>query len=239
MNSQSSNERGTRNWRLPLFEITVVFFSMLGLTYITTSAELVGAGSIAIWGGIFVASVFMWRRGVRWSDYGLKFPKGRRAWASSLGFAVLAAISVVAMVSLVSFVLVKMGFDGADNSSDRYRFFLGKPYLFVSYLFGVIWVGAALGEELFMRGFILNRLADMFGHHKTGWAAAVLVQAVVFGMMHVSQGVPGIIATGMVGLVFGTYYVVSKKRLFPIILAHGLVNTIGMTAYYFSDGAIT
>ena len=53
-----------------------------------------------------------------------------------------------------------------------------------------------------MRGFVLNRLADMFGRGKAGWAVAMLVHAAIFGFLHAYQGLPGIIGTGVVALIF-------------------------------------
>ena len=239
MTAPSTNTATTESRLVPFFEVIVVFLAMLGFTWFAKNADLIGAGSIAIWGGIIVANVFMRRRRVSWPDYGLILPRGKRSWLKSVGLAVAAALTIIASMVVISLLLVKLGFNVADDGSDRFKFFLGRPQVFISYLVVVIWFGAAIGEELFMRGFIMNRLADLFGQSKLGWSLAVLVQAVVFGAMHISQGSAGMITTGLVGLLFGAYYVLSKKRLFPIILAHGLINTIGVTAYYLSDGTIT
>lgn len=38
-------------------ETLVVFLAMLGFTWITKSADLIGAGSIAIWGAIILATI--------------------------------------------------------------------------------------------------------------------------------------------------------------------------------------
>ena len=239
MTVSSNNTAPTESRLVPFFEVAIVFLAMLAFTWLAKSADLVAPGSVAIWGGIVVATVFMRGRGVSWADYGLTLPRGKTSWLKSVGLAVAAAITIIASMAVTSLLLIKLGFNIADEGSDRFKFFLGNPQMFISYLVVVIWFGAAIGEELFMRGFIMNRLADMFGQSKLGWSLAVLAQAIVFGAMHISQGSAGMITTGLVGLVFGTYYVISKKRLFPIILAHGLINTIGITAYYFSNGAIT
>jgi len=111
--------------------------------------------------------------------------------------------------------------------------------LFTGYLIVVIWLGAAVGEELLMRGLLLNRLADIFGHSSSCWIVAMIIHAAVFGMLHISQGIPGIMATGVVALIFGAACLFGKRKLFPVILAHGLINTISVTAYYVSDGLIT
>jgi len=111
--------------------------------------------------------------------------------------------------------------------------------LFVAYLVGVVWVGAAMGEELLMRGFVLNRLADLFGQGRLGWVLAMVVHAIFFGLLHIYQGVPGMVGTGVVALIFGSIYLLGKRQLMPVIIGHGLINTISLTAYYLSDGKIS
>lgn len=223
-----------------LAEVTFVFSAMLAMTWVTKSAELIGAGSIAIWGGIILATVFMRRRGVTWASYGLTLPGGLRAWARALGLATLLVVTIfVFMAFILEPVTTKLGLEEASGASDRFEFFLGKPLAFLGFILGVVWFGAALGEELFMRGFMLNRLADLFGRGRLGWSAALVIHAAIFGAMHAYQGLPGMIGTGFIGFIFGLFYLAGNRRLVPLILAHGIINTIGLTAYYISDGAIT
>lgn len=221
-------------------EIAFVFGSMLAITWAAKSADLIGAGSIAIWGGILIATPLMARRGVRWADYGLTLPHGRKAWAKTAGLALAVIVTIFASMALVIAPLsAKLGLVEAADASQRFEFFLGNPMAFLGFIIGVVWVGAALGEELFMRGFMLNRLADLFGQGRLGWAAALITHAVIFGAMHAYQGLSGMLATGFVGFIFGLYYITGGRRLMPLILAHGIINTVGLTAYYLSDGAIT
>ena len=107
--------------------------------------------------------------------------------------------------------------------------------IFISFLVGVIWFGAALGEELLMRGFLLNRLTDLFGKTKLGYFVALIVHAIIFGMLHSYQGVVGIITTTVIAIIFGLFYFATKRRLFPLILAHGIIDTISLTAFYLSN----
>lgn len=50
--------------------------------------------------------------------------------------------------------------------------------------------------------------------------------------MHASQGVSGVLLTGLVGAVFGYAYLRSNRNLWALILAHGLVDTWGVTTLY-------
>ena len=76
---------------------------------------------------------------------------------------------------------------------------------------------------LLFHGYILNRLADLFGTSKIGWSLALFFHAILFGWLHAYQGLPGIIGTAVVALIFGVIYLLAKRRLFPGILAHGLL----------------
>ena len=108
-----------------------------------------------------------------------------------------------------------------------------SPLSFISYLILIGWGAAAFGEELFFRGFVLNQIAQAWGSSKTGWGAALLLQAVIFGICHYSQGLAGITLTGLIGLSLGVFYVLAGRNLWCLILAHGAIDTISLTQTYF------
>ena len=192
-----------------------------------------------MWAGIIIATLFMKKRGVKWRELGMRLPQGKREWIINLSLALGSVIVVIAFMALVLDPLVnKLALETPPESHDRFAFFLGKPVVFISYLITVVWFGAALGEELLMRGFLLNRLADFFGKSKLAWSIALFIHAIIFGILHAYQGLPGIIGTAVVALIFGVIYLVSNRRLFPVILVHAIINTISLVAYYISDGAI-
>jgi len=228
-----------KNLRIVL-EIIAVLAVMSTAKWIADSFQITGAGSIAMWVGIIIAMFFMKRSDISFFSLGLRLPKGRREWIFNIALSLAGVIMVIIfMVFVLSPITAKLGLETPPESHDRFAFFLGKPMLFLGYLVLVVWIGAAMGEELLFRGFILNRLADLFGTSKLGWFFALFLHAILFGFLHAYQGIPGIIGAAAVALIFGVIYLVTKRRLFPVILAHGLLNTISLSAYYFSDGAIT
>ena len=99
-------------------------------------------------------------------------------------------------------------------------------------VFGV-WIGTALGEELFFRGIVLAKFQMLFGRGPIGAGLAAISQAIWFGAGHASQGLSGMILTGVIGLVFALYFLTRARRsLVPLMLVHGLVNTITLTIAY-------
>lgn len=94
------------------------------------------------------------------------------------------------------------------------------------------WTLAAVGEEVAYRGFILTRLQDACGESRGATAIAVLVSSVLFGLAHTEQGAVGVVATFCDGVLFSVLRLRMPGRLWAAVLAHGLSNTIGLTAYY-------
>lgn len=222
-----------------LLEILVVFTIMLSVKWVADRFQITGAGSFAIWTGIIIATFFMRREGIRWRDFGARLPKGIREWGYTILMTLLAIFLVAVILGVVvDPVLHKFGLEKPADVGDRFIFFLGKPMVFITYLVTVIWFGAALGEELLMRGFLLNRLVVFFGSTKLAWAISLIIQAAVFGSLHVYQGVYGMISTGVIGLVFGVVYLLAKRRLFPLFLAHLILNTISLVSFYVTGGVI-
>jgi membrane protease YdiL (CAAX protease family) len=91
----------------------------------------------------------------------------------------------------------------------------------------VSWTIAAFGEEMAYRGYVLNRLADLFGKNQIGWGIAVIISSVFFGLGHFYQGVVGIVETFVFGIVAAGLYLASKRNLWLPILFHGMNDTIG------------
>lgn len=79
-------------------------------------------------------------------------------------------------------------------------------------------VTAGIVEEIVFRGFVLWYLSLVMPL----WAA-VLVSSIAFGFGHSYQGPGGMLRTGLVGLVLGTFYVVSGSIWLPIV-AHVLLD---------------
>jgi membrane protease YdiL (CAAX protease family) len=93
-------------------------------------------------------------------------------------------------------------------------------------LFLVGWFAAAFGEEVVFRGFILPRLAGLFGAVNAGWWLAILLQAFVFGLLHSTY--LGMAVAALFGILYGTVFWLSGRQLWPVILAHALPDTISI-----------
>lgn len=69
---------------------------------------------------------------------------------------------------------------------------------------------------------------------------AIVCQSVGFGQQHLYyQGWAGAVATGATALISGVFYVVLKRNLWPLILSHGLANTLGLTLIFAGVQAVS
>jgi membrane protease YdiL (CAAX protease family) len=95
----------------------------------------------------------------------------------------------------------------------------------------IAWTSAGFGEEMLFRGFFLTRLEGLLGKTRLALMLAVVLQAMLFGLSHYKQGPSGILVTGMIGLVFGTFYA-RGRNLWPLIIAHGLMDAVSLVGLY-------
>jgi CAAX protease family protein len=175
--------------------------------------------------------VATWRmrvRGVSWKDLGLRKPKH---FGKTLGIS--AIIFVAVMIAIITFEIIKdqLPFSlSSDTSSESAvskfgdlkgnwtQFFLIIPF---------IWIESML-EELLDRGFLMNWLERLFSMTSFATAIAVVLQAAIFGFRHSNDLSERSITVGLIGLVMGIAYVKFGRNLWPLIIAHGILNTMSM-----------
>jgi membrane protease YdiL (CAAX protease family) len=97
----------------------------------------------------------------------------------------------------------------------------------------LVWTFAAFGEEIGYRGYLLTRAAEAGGRTAAAYWIGIVVVAILFGYGHYDKGPAGILDSGVAGLVLGAAYMLSGRNLWTCILAHGLIDTAGVTALFF------
>jgi membrane protease YdiL (CAAX protease family) len=97
----------------------------------------------------------------------------------------------------------------------------------------LVWTFAALGEEIGYRGYLLTRAAEVGGRTTAAYWIGIVVVAILFGYGHYYKGPAGILDSGVAGLILGAAYMLSGRNLWTCILAHGLIDTVGVTAVFF------
>lgn len=173
---------------------------------------------------ITLATVFLRREGKSWADLG--FPR-RISWLRFIGYTLAALLlTMLANGLIVTPALRAMDAPPSDISLLT-EAIEGNTLNFVVFMIFVVWGSAGFGEELIARGFLLDRFSRLFGT-----SMAVVAQAAVFGLAHSYQGLTGVVTIFVLALVFGAVYIKSGRNLWPVIAAHGLMDSLGVTAIY-------
>jgi len=73
----------------------------------------------------------------------------------------------------------------------------------------------------------MNRLAEITTGQGAAWATAVLVSSIVFGLVHFSWGIVGMVQTTLMGLALAASYLVVKRNLWVLIVAHAGIDREG------------
>lgn len=113
-----------------------------------------------------------------------------------------------------------------------------QPETLIGFLLDIVfnvWLITAIGEEFIFRGIILNRLRALFNNENNKFTIYLVsgLQAIWFGLAHQSQGISGILITGLIGFALGLYVIkFSKFGLWPLIVAHGVVDTAVLTIFF-------
>jgi membrane protease YdiL (CAAX protease family) len=112
-----------------------------------------------------------------------------------------------------------------------YDYLKGNLPMFLLSLAGV-YIGSSFGEEVVYRGFLINRIAEIGNRSKPMWFIAIIISSVIFGLAHFQWDIIGIFQTSLTGLVLSTAYVLTKRNLLVLILAHVYLDTLLLLPLY-------
>jgi membrane protease YdiL (CAAX protease family) len=147
-------------------------------------------------------------------------------------------LAIIAIVILRIFAytfnpIIEELFSGPRNL-ERFSDVEGSAMSFVLLLI-TNWTLAAFGEEFAYRILLMRGISYVFGDSKTAQVTALILQSVMFGLIHSYQGSTGIVSSAFSGLVFGAVIIVGRWSIWPAAFAHGTNNTIGIVALYIGE----
>ena len=122
---------------------------------------------------------------------------------------------------------------GGGRDLERFAGVAASPAELVQ-LLALSWTFAAFGEELAFRILLLRGIAYGLGDSRVAFGIALVVQAIVFGLVHAYQGPAGVAGTAINGLILGGLVLIARGSIWPAALAHGLNNTVGILQLYWS-----
>ena len=175
---------------------------------------------------LLLASQSLWIRGLGWPDVGLRRPPSLRRvlWqASAAALLILVSVRfvIVPVAEWLAGVPVDLSALGESGDTRAFQIWLAQA-----------WTLAAFGEEMVFRGYLIRRLLDLAGDSPGARAAGLVISSILFGLAHGYQGWAGVIATGTIGALLASLYFVASRNLWPVILCHGLVDTVALSLIY-------
>jgi membrane protease YdiL (CAAX protease family) len=160
-------------------------------------------------------------RKLRWRDVGLK---RFRDWKTTIALGIVVGVLLecfelfVSQPLLVKFLHKQPDLEVFHNLNGNLKITL----IFIA----LAWTLAAFGEEMVYRGYLMNRMADLFNRTRAAWITSLMVVHVGFGLAHAYQGWTGVIDEGLMGLLLGIIYLRTGRNLSVPIMAHGIGDTI-------------
>jgi len=173
----------------------------------------------------FLALVLLARNpGGRGFGIGFDLRARWRDSAHGVGFLALIGIPGLALV----WAAHRFGFNASLNVVDFPDVWYRVPYLLLSAFQN------GLAEEVVVAAFLLTRLRQL------GWSdqRALTVSAVLRGSYHLYQGYGGFVGNLVMGLIFG-YWFQRTRRVWPLIIAHFLLDAFSFIGYLYLHGRIS
>ncbi len=177
---------------------------------------------------LLIGWLSLWLRGCGWRRIGLSYPRSWW-WIVLLGLSIGAAydaIDVFALMPILHRITGEAVHVEALGNTVR-----GNYAALLSYV-ALIWVFGAFAEELSFRGYLFNRLTDLFGAGKLALPAAFTFVSLLFGIVHWTQGRAGVLDNIVAGALFMALYILSGRNLWLPIIAHGVVDTTSLILLY-------
>jgi membrane protease YdiL (CAAX protease family) len=182
--------------------------------------------------GLAVALVTFWAVRWDWSYFGISRPNwGRTLW-HALGYTLL-------IIFLVDILLTPVVEHYTNTPHDLSGLdFIKGDFLNLLLFTLFMWVVAAFGEELFYRGYMMKRLAALFGNSNDAWISGAVLSSIAFGVVHFYQGISGVITTGAVGFILAMAFYRNRNNLVICMLTHGIYDMFGLSMIYFDKETV-
>ena len=186
---------------------------------INLGLNLVSVGQLVAWGAL--ALYLLWRSGIRPADIGL----GRLRWRTDiLGGMGLAAL--IGIPGLLFYLAARtMGLNAEVEPAALHSSWWRIPVLVLAAF------ANGFAEEVVVVGYLITRLRQL------GMTSgqAVLTSSVLRGAYHLYQGFGAGLGNVVMGLVFG-YAWCRTGRLWPLVIAHGLIDAVAFVGYALAAG---
>lgn len=186
---------------------------------INLGLNLASLGQLMAWG--LLGLYLLWRTGIRPGQIGL----GRLRWGPD----VLGGLGLAALIGVPGLALYlaarAAGLNAEVEPSALQESWWRIPVLVLAAF------ANGFAEEVVVVGYLMTRLRQLGFSRRS----ATLISSLLRGLYHAYQGFGAVLGNVAMGLIFG--YVWSRfGRLWPLVIAHGAINTVAFVGYVLLAG---
>ena len=184
---------------------------------------ILGTGTgIAFLGALLV---LLWRKllEIPFRSLGLFKPVN---WIKTITLGILIGVGLKFL-----FLAVIMPALGRPPGDVPHEFLVGNLQGALLFSLYVIIVGGFC-EELVFRGYYFRQFENWFGSGFISKVSVVITSSLIFGIPHFYQGGYGAFQAGLVGLIYGTLFLLNQKNLWLVMIAHSFFNLFAIYLTY-------
>jgi membrane protease YdiL (CAAX protease family) len=152
--------------------------------------------------------------------------KAPRRWPVTLVVGV--ALGVVLKLGAKALVMPLLG---APAVNEHYHYLVGNAAALPGMVATVL-ISAGIGEEVFFRGYLFERLGRLWGHSRAALVATVLLSTALFAVAHYQdQRLPGVEQALVIGLVYGALFA-WRRQIWLVIATHAAFDLTAVAIIY-------
>lgn len=186
---------------------------------INLGLNLASVGQLVSWG--LLALYLLWRSGIRPSGIGL----GRLRWRPD----VLGGLGLAALIGIPGLLLYigarAVGLNAQVEPSALHNSWWRIPLLVLAAF------ANGFAEEVVVVGYLITRLRELGMTNR----AAMLASSTLRALYHLYQGFGAGLGNLVMGFVF-SYAWLRTGRLWPLVIAHGVIDTVAFVGYVLLAG---
>lgn len=174
--------------------------------------------------GLFIIVPFIWYKLVNklsFKEILFRIKLRKEGIDMAIFWGIMSMIAMFIIMFAIGIILTFYGvnLEESSNITDLEQIFSLPSIFFIVTL-------QPIGEEIFFRGFLLDKINSLAGRE-----TAIVVTSLLFGIAHLTYGnIYPAIMTGILGLILA-YMVVKTKSLTTAIVAHIFFNVTSVTLY--------
>ena len=151
-----------------------------------------------------------------------------RSWPRTIAVGVTAGVLLKLFAKAIVMPLL-----GAPAINPRYHYIAGNAAALPS-IIGAVIISAGIGEEVFFRSYLFERLGALFGRGRAATIGIIVFTSVLFGAAHYAdQRLPGVEQAIFTGLVLAAMYAWTR-RIWVVMITHAVFDLTAVAIIYWN-----